>query len=137
MLQLAMLLTLKRHTFTDRSTAGHLLIEGDYFCDTLEDVDRHLESGGTKIPGETAIPRGTYDLIIDFSQRFQKPMPRILKVPGYEGVRIHAGNTNKDTEGCPLVGKSSGPDGIISSRITFLRLMDELEGKKNMRIEIK
>jgi hypothetical protein len=74
---------------------------------TLEDAVREVVGqpvAGWKKPGVTAIPTGRYRLIVDYSQRFQKNMPHILHVSGFEGIRIHAGNTHVDTEGCPLLG---------------------------------
>ena len=73
-------------------TFGRLYINGLFECHTLEDVDRLLEKGGTKIPGETAIPRGEYKVIIDWSNRFKKEMMHVLDVPQFAGIRIHAGN---------------------------------------------
>ena len=85
-------------------TIGRLSIDGSYFCDTLEDVVR---PDGVKIYGETAIPKGKYKVVVDMSTRFKKLMPHILNVPMFEGIRIHSGNTDKDTHGCILVGKNT------------------------------
>lgn len=120
-------LKIVRDVFTAKSTLGTLTIDDAFECYTLEDVDRKLEDGGTKIYGETAIPRGTYDVIIDFSPKYQKPMPHILNVPQYEGVRIHPGNFPKDTEGCILLGLSRGIDRVNSSVLAFQRLLAKLD----------
>lgn len=118
-----MKLNLTRKWFTDRSCIGTLQIDGGVSMFTLEDVDRKLELPGTiKIPGKTAIPRGTYKVVIDISRRFKRSMPHILKVPQFEGVRIHAGNTSEDTEGCILVGGNKGIDIVSNSRVTFNQL---------------
>jgi len=85
-----------------------LYIDGEFYCDVLEDEDRYLEAGGIKIPGRTAIPRGAYRLIIDFSNKFQKYMIHVIDVPQFSGVRIHGGVDEEDTEGCPIVGKRNG-----------------------------
>ncbi len=122
-----MKLKLTRDVFTAKSTLGTLTIDDAFECYTLEDVDRKLEDGGEKIYGETAIPRGTYDVIIDFSPKYQKPMPHILNVPQYEGVRIHPGNFPKDTEGCILLGLSRGIDRVNSSVLAFQRLLAKLD----------
>lgn len=123
-----MKLTLNRYGFGSAATIGDLFIDGMYFCKTLEDADRKLECDGEKIYGRTAIPRGAYDVIIDWSNRFKRELPHVLDVPGFSGIRIHAGNKPEDTEGCILVGKSVIEDDFISdSRNTLIRLMTRLE----------
>lgn len=89
-----------REPSTAAATLGILLIDGVFACWTLEDVVRPA-----KIPGETAIPSGCYDVRLSLSQRFQKVLPEVLAVPGYSGIRLHAGNGAGDTEGCVLVGR--------------------------------
>jgi hypothetical protein len=84
-------------------TTGTLLIDGVFKCFTLEDELREV-----KIKHETAIPAGTYPVEITQSARFNKLLPILLNVPGFEGIRIHAGNTCEDTSGCILVGLSQG-----------------------------
>ena len=96
-------LLLRRISKRETYTIGHLYIDGVYFCDTLEDHVRE----GLKIKNETAIPVGKYVIHYTFSGRFQKYMPILLNVPNFEGIRIHSGNTNKDTSGCILVGKNT------------------------------
>ena len=81
-------------------TIGKLYIDGAYFCDTLEDTVRT----GEKIAGKTAIPAGTYKVKMTWSPRFKRYLPEILNVPNFSGVRIHAGNSALDTEGCVLLG---------------------------------
>lgn len=81
-------------------TSGSLLIDGEHECCTLEDEVRPV-----KIYGHTAIPAGTYKVIITKSNRFKRLMPLLLDVPGFTGVRIHCGNTAEDTSGCILVGQ--------------------------------
>lgn len=108
------------------STIGKLYVDGVFFAYTLEDIDRQLESGGKKIHRETAIPRGSYKIIIDFSNRFQKQMMHVLNVPGFEGIRIHAGNTDKDTEGCILLGKVRSDNAVFNSREAVNALFDKV-----------
>jgi len=123
-----MRLTLRRETFTDRSATGRLLVDGVFFCYTLEDPDRRLElHQDRKIPGETAIPRGVYKLVVDWSPRFKQNMPHILGVPGYDGVRMHWGNKPENTDGCPLVGDALLTDWISHSRATYAKLVSMLE----------
>jgi len=101
-----MFIEVYRDTFGDEFTIGQMSINGAHFCYTLEDTDRHLESGGTKVFAQTAIPRGCYKVIMSFSPHFQKELPEVLDVKGFSGVRIHGGNTPADTEGCILVGNA-------------------------------
>ena len=116
-----MKITIVRDTFGATFTKGKLSIDGTYFCHTIEDIDRKLEvSGcGSKVQNITCIPRGNYQVIIDYSQHFEKDMLHILNVPCFDGVRIHSGNDSADTEGCVIVGyDDSTPtkDWIANSR---------------------
>ena len=122
-----MKLKLVRDVFTDLSTTGTLTINDEYFCFTLEDTDRKLEDGGEKVYGKTCIPRGTYEVIIDFSPKYNREMPHILDVPGFEGIRIHAGNSDVDSLGCILVGSTRQKDFVGNSVTTFKSLMELLE----------
>lgn len=115
-----------RKTYTDVSTIGEMIIDGKFQCYTLEDTVRT----GPKIAGKTAIPQGTYKLIIDMSNRFQRLMPHILDVPGFEGIRIHSGNTDADTEGCILVGTSKGVNRINQSVDAYNKLYVKLTNTK-------
>lgn len=109
------------------ATIGKMYVEDEFFCYTLEDVDRHVEDGGYKIAGKTCIPRGIYQVVIDFSNHFGKNLPHVLNVPGFEGIRIHPGNSDEDTEGCILVGDAILNDNYItSSRLAFDRLFDRI-----------
>lgn len=116
-------LTLARKTLTEKSTIGQLFINGNLFCYTLEDCVRDV-----KIPGETAIPYGVYEVITNYSNRFKKVMPLLLNVPGFMGVRIHSGNTAEDTEGCILVGEKSHIENFIgNSKVTYDKFMPFLK----------
>jgi len=108
-------LTLGRGPSSAKSTIGELDINGVRECYVLEDVDRFLEKGGIKIPGRTAIPRGMYRIILDWSDRFKCLMFLLVDVPGFIGVRIHAGNTAENTEGCLLTGQTKGEDFVGQS----------------------
>ena len=92
-------------------TIGHLFINNKYVCDTLEDEVRI----GDKVFGETAIPTGTYTVIWSFSPHFGRYMPEVLNVPGFQGIRIHAGNDSSDTEGCILLGLNKVKGRVVNS----------------------
>lgn len=111
-----MKITLIRDVFAKDFTLGELLVDGKHIGFTCEDTDRKLEEGGEKVYGATAIPRGTYKVIVSFSQRFKKPMPEVLEVPGFSGVRIHGGNTKEDTLGCPLLGRVRTQNGVAKCK---------------------
>ena len=96
-------------------TIGSMYVNGMWECYTLEDVVR----SGPKVYGETAIPEGTYEVKITFSNRFKRDLPLLMNVPGFEGIRIHPGNTDKDTHGCILVGKAKSTDRIYNSVDAF------------------
>jgi hypothetical protein len=115
-------LNVKRLEFSEESTVGELSINGQFECYTLEDKVRPV-----KIKGKTAIPAGRYEVIINFSQRFQRQLPLLLKVPDFEGVRIHPGNTAANTEGCILVGETKNENFIGNSRLAFDRLFEKLK----------
>ncbi len=122
-----MQLELERELSHNLTTRGSLFLNGEFECFTLEDEDRHLETGGVKVPKETAIPRGMYKVTIDWSNRFKRRMPHVLDVPQFEGIRIHAGNTKEDTEGCILVGQQRSGDMVIESRLAFDTLFEKME----------
>lgn len=120
-------LSLVRDAWVEDVTLGKLYVDGVYECETLEDFDRRLEADGEKIPDETCIPRGTYVVVVDFSQRFRRELPRLLEVPQFEGVRIHPGNYARDTSGCILVGQVRNYDSIGRSVLAFNHLFPQLE----------
>ena len=119
-----MKLKLYRKFLGNKYTIGKLFINDEYICDTLEDVVR---SEGIKVYGETAIPCGVYEIVLTMSPRFKKILPLLLDVPHFEGVRIHTGNTEKDTEGCILVGYNKVKGKVINSKIAFDKVMKYLE----------
>ena len=136
-------------------TIGVMSIDGERFCETLEDADRNLNSSmsveqikAIKKPNETAIPTGTYEVTLDiFSPKFGNKsfykktcngkLPRILNVKGFDGVLIHCGNTNLDTSGCVLVGRNLEKGKVLKSQETFEKLYKILkENKNNLTIKI-
>jgi len=134
-------LLLERMILTDKSTIGKLYINGEFFCYTLEDVDRHLEIyPDVKVYGKTAIPRGSYVVTYRYSPHFAMTLPYINDVPGFEYVMFHWGNKPEDTDGCILVGDSYADDWISHSRATFSKLMryidDAMESGDQITLEI-
>lgn len=137
-------------------TISNLYIDSKYFCNVLEDTDRGLtqnsplsEIKATKVYGKTAIPTGTYKVTLDVvSNRFKSSsffqevcgakLPRLLNVPGFDGILIHTGNTAEDTDGCLIVGENKIKGKVVNSRETFKKLYSELlKDKGNITIEIK
>lgn len=118
---------LTRKEYTEISTIGDLGVDRRFECYTLED---RVRPPGGKVFGKTAVPPGRYEVVIDWSNRFQGMMPHILNVPMFEGVRIHAGNAAENTEGCVLVGLGKEKDYIRESRIAFNRLFAKMETAK-------
>ena len=123
---------------------GKLYIDGEYYCDVIEDTDRGLDDSmlvdeilKKKIKGETAIPTGAYKIEITYSPKYKRMMPLLIGVKGYSGIRIHSGNTSKDTEGCLLVGKNTKVGMVTDSRNTYQRLFARLQNAKDILIEIK
>lgn len=131
-----MRLTVIRDYKGESCTIGKLYINNQYFCEALEDKDRNLESGGKKVPGETCIPLGKYDVELSMSPRFKKVLPLIKDVPGFTGIRIHAGNTSLDTEGCLLVGYVRGNNQILTSRKAVEDLINQLSKATRNKEEI-
>jgi len=127
-----MMLSVSRKEKTNRSTIGELSIDGEFFCYTLEDVVRDV-----KVFGETAIPVGTYKLIISYSPHFKRDLPLLVDVPNYTGVRIHPGNVAADTYGCLLVGSTKSKDFVGNSRTTFEQLFAKLRKAKDISIVIR
>lgn len=117
-----MKLRLERRWPKDKYTVGRLYIDGVPFCDTLEDkvadVNRNGVFDGTerKVPGETAIPYGTYRVFYGWSAKFGRNLPRLLNVTAFDGILIHPGNTADDSAGCILVGMNTEPGRLSQSR---------------------
>ena len=137
-----MKLLLKRIALRDTYTIGKIYIDGEYFCDTLEDKVRDLNKNGVfdgdekKVYGETAIPYGTYKVILSYSPKFKRILPELLDVPCFTGIRIHRGNTEKDTAGCLLVGENKVRGKVLNSTYWEKKLIEKLEGKNGINIQI-
>lgn len=147
------LLKLNRFYKGPSYTIGRLSINGTYFCDTLEDIDRGLHKmmdlkaiRQAKVYGKTAIPIGTYNVDMEryspkFGERvwakpYEGKIPHIQNVPAFEGVLIHPGNTDKDTYGCILVGENKEKGKVVNSQATFHKLMNILSQYEEVEITI-
>ena len=131
----------------EKYTIGKMYLDGKYFCDTLEDTDRNISQSTpldtikkVKLPNNTAIPTGTYKVIVNVSPKFKRLLPRLLNVPGFDGVLIHRGNTDKDTSGCILIGENKVVGKVINSTGYETKLVSILnkaqDNKENITIEI-
>ena len=121
-------LTLTRDQIDDDVTIGRLSVDGAFECFSLEDTVRPDDE--PKVYGETAIPYGAYAVDITMSPRFKRPLPLLLNVAGFGGVRIHPGNDAGDTEGCILVGQVREQKRIGRSQLAFGALFAKLEAAK-------
>ena len=125
----------------DGYTISRLYVDGELFgCNTLEDTDRGLnqemdldEIKKKKVYGKTAIPRGSYECVYTYSNRFKKMLPLLLNVKGFEGIRIHSGNSAKDTEGCILVGLNLKKGMVLNSREWTSKLVSKMKEAWNRK----
>lgn len=141
-----MKLTLKRIALRSTYTIGRLYVDGNYFCDTLEDTVRDLnkdgkfDNGEKKVYGKTAIPYGIYEIKWTYSPRFKKYTPQLMNVPSFDGIRIHSGSTPADTAGCLLLGKNKKVGMVLNSKATiakFYTIIKDACSKGKVTIEIK
>ena len=141
-----MKLTLKRIALRPTYTIGKLYIDDVYFCDTIEDTVRDInkngkfDNGEKKVHSKTAIPYGNYEIKWTYSPRFKKYTPQLINVPSFEGIRIHAGNTSEDTEGCLILGENKQVGKVLNSRATinkFYPIIKKACSKGKVTIEIK
>lgn len=134
-----MKLELKRRFLGESYTIGSLSIDGKKFCDTLEDKGRDLNKNGVfdgdekKVYAETAIPYGTYNVVVDYSPKFKRELPRLQNVKHFEGILIHRGNTAEDSAGCILVGENKVKGKVINStpyEKELVRILKEAQDRK-------
>lgn len=139
-------LLLERKYLKSNYTIGELYINNKFFCNTLEDCVRDINKNGTfdcgefKIKGHTAIPYGKYEVNITYSPKFKRDLPLLLNVPFFEGIRIHRGNTHKDSSGCILVGENTKKGMVLNStkyELEIIKLIkDALKRKEGVFITI-
>ena len=157
-----MILTLVRNISesTKDYTIGELYVQEEdkltqtyKVCDTLEDAFRLLPKACPNTPkgssceckekvyGKTCIPNGTYTVVLSYSNRFKRILPELLNVPHFLGIRIHSGNSSKDTEGCIILGTKSKGDWVTASRVAFNKvyklLQDAVARKEEITITIR
>lgn len=138
-----MKITIERLYKKDTYTIGKIYIDGVYFCDSLEDKDRKLDSSmsledilAKKVYGETAIPYGTYEAEVTYSPKFKRDLLLIKNVKGFEGIRVHAGNFSSNSMGCILCGKNTHVGMLSESKKTLEAFMKRIEGEKDITVEI-
>ena len=138
-----MKLKLVRKWRKETYTIGDLYVDGKWFCNVIEDRDRGLDDSmglaeimSKKRYGETCIPYGTYKVEITYSPKYKRLMPEIKNVKGFSGIRIHSGNTAKDTLGCLIIGKNTQVGMVTESRKTYNKLFALMKDAKDISIEI-
>jgi hypothetical protein len=130
-----------RSVHNPKSTLGKMYLNNEFYAFTCEDTVRNLKGDpGKKIKNETAIDAGRYEVVLSFSQRFQKYLPLLLKVPCFDGIRIHGGNTAADSEGCILIGAEGDMKASIrncaSKVASLVASLKAVEKKEKTWIEI-
>lgn len=143
-----MKLTLNRKFKGQTYTIGDLLVDGRFFCNTIEDTVRNLPvtcpdtpegrncACKEKVYSKTAIPTGTYKITLQYSPKYKKKMPYLYDVPHFLGILIHSGNTEADSAGCIIVGKNTVKGKVLESRATFKQLYALLEKEDDITIQI-
>ena len=126
-------------------TIGRLYVNGKFYCNTLEDTVRDINKNGTfdcgefKISGHTAIPYGKYEVIVNYSPKFKRELPRLLNVKHFDGILIHRGNTPRDSSGCILVGENTKKGMVLNStkyELELTKMLKEVQNRKE-KITIK
>lgn len=142
-------LLLKRKFKGEKYTIGDLYIDGEFFCNTIEDVVRELPEKCPNTPkwqacrckekvyAETAIPAGTYKVTLGESPRFKRILPIIHNVPHFLGILIHTGNTEEHSAGCIIIGKNMVKGKVLYSKVTMAALMEKLEKAGDITITIR
>ena len=144
-----MKLLLKRKFKGEEYTIGDLFIDGEFFCNTLEDTVRDLPATcpntpkwkdcecKEKIYSKTAIPAGTYKITMEYSPRFKRKLPLLHNVPHFLGILLHNGSKKEHSSGCVLVGNNSFKGGLSDSRATMERLIEIMSNVESINITIE
>lgn len=138
-------LLLERKYLKSNYTIGNLFINGKFYCNIIEDPVRDINKNGSfdcgeiKIKGSTAIPFGEYEIQVTYSHKFKRKLPLLLNVKHFEGIRIHRGNTEKDSSGCLIPGENSKRGMVLNSTKYELELTNLIENanKKGEKVTIK
>lgn len=128
-------LKLKRIFKGETYTIGKLYVNDEYLCDTIEDRVRDLEKE-EKVYGETAIPEGTYKVIVNYSPKLKRKLPLLLNVPYFTGIRIHKGVSEKSSAGCIIVGENKVKGKVLNSEFYEKKLVKLLENENNIEIQV-
>ncbi|MFR9543937.1 MAG: DUF5675 family protein [Rikenellaceae bacterium] len=143
-----MKLLLKRKFKGESYTIGDLFIDGEFFCNTIEDTVRELPATCPNTPkwlnceckekvyAETAIPAGTYKITMEYSKTFKRTLPLLHNVPHFLGILIHSGNTEKHSAGCLIVGFNKVKGQVLDSLVTSNKL-NEILSKSTTEITIE
>lgn len=134
-----MKLTLKRIALKETYTIGKLYLDGEYFCDTIEDKVRDLnkdgdlsDEGETKVMHQTAIPYGAYQVVVNISPRFKRMLPRILNVPGFDGILMHNGTDENSSSGCIILGENKIKGKVVNSTYYMNKLTNILTARQSI-----
>ena len=132
-----MKLKLKRIALKSNYTIGNLYLNDQYYCDTIEDKVIDLNKNGkfddgiNKVQHQTAIPYGTFQVVVNYSPRFKRELPRLLNVPYFEGILIHNGNDQNNTSGCIIVGKNTVVGKVTNSTFYMNNLTSILKSAQD------
>lgn len=135
-------LLLERKYLKSNYTISNLSINGKFYCNVIEDVVRDFNKNGTfdcgelKISGHTAIPYGEYEIKVTYSPKFKRELPLLLNVKHFEGIRIHRGNTEKDSSGCLIPGENKKKGMVINSTKYELELTKMIKECNNKREKV-
>lgn len=132
-----MKLELKRIALKPNYTIGKLSINGTYYCDTIEDKVIDLNKNGkfddglSKVMHQTAIPYGTFKVVVNYSPKFKRELPRLLDVPYFEGILIHNGNDQNSSSGCIIVGENKTVGKVTNSTFYMNNLTARIKDAQN------